>query len=171
MGRRFASSWPGSPVGRTHGTHGTRVIGIPRIHYAIGIVSSCNNMDVTKRDISHFEVCSNRRIAVAVFVYAFLWQTTTFVSLQPKVAERTLCLATHVLHSTGFTQTLVLHIWKIRLSKYDASLTTRPMTSHYGEFLSNSDARRIAKIHADVSRFVNSHCSALRNWRRGALPG
>jgi hypothetical protein len=24
-------------------------------------------MDVTKRDISHFEVCSNRRIAVAVF--------------------------------------------------------------------------------------------------------
>lgn len=132
VGRRFASPWPRSPVGRTLGT---RVIGIPRIHHAIGIVSSCINMDVTKRDISHFQARSNRRIAVTVFVYAFLWQTATFVSLQPKVAERTLCLATHVLHSTGFTQALVLHIWTIRLSKYGTSLTTRPMTSHYGEYL------------------------------------
>ncbi len=99
------------------------------------------------------------------------WPTATFVSLQPKVAERTLCLATHVLHITGFTQALVLHIWTIRLSIYGASLITRQMTSHYGEFLSNSDPRSIAKIHSDVSRSVDIHCSALRNRRRGALPG
>ena len=44
---------------------------MPRIHYASEIVYFCNNIDVTKRDISHFDARSNRRMAVAVFVYAF----------------------------------------------------------------------------------------------------
>jgi hypothetical protein len=105
VGRRFASPWPRLPPGRTLGT---RVIGMYRIQYATGIVSSCINIDVTKRDISHFEVWSNKQIAVAVFVHAFLWPTATFVSLQSKVAEGMLCLATHGLH----------RLWLCRLSQF-----------------------------------------------------
>jgi hypothetical protein len=79
-----------------------------RIHYATGIVSSCINIDVYKRDIWHFDVWSARPIAVAVFVYASLWPTATFVSLQSKLVETMLCLFTHALHSFRFAQVLVL---------------------------------------------------------------
>lgn len=68
VSKRFASSGLGMP---TQGTFGTRVISIPRIHYAIGSFSSCINMDIIERDISRFAFWSNRRTNAAVLVYAF----------------------------------------------------------------------------------------------------